>query len=82
MYENYVGCFKAKGETMSPLEECCPGCERKGYVYSVNRAMMFKINGNWEWVYYSAYRCSNCEIEFITDDDPFQKAKDLGWVKG
>ena len=65
----------------NPLEEC-PVCERKGYIAKAERPMMFKINGEWTKITYMAYRCCNCERDFITDDDPFQKARDWGWVKG
>ena len=64
------------------LEECCPVCERKETVERVLLSMMFEIKGNWTKIYYSAYRCLVCGVEFMVDDDPFQKAKDLGWVKG
>ena len=69
-------------DTGNPLEECCPGCEQKGYIAKAERSMMFKIDGKWTEIPYRAYVCLKCRIEFITDDDPFQKARDLGWIKG
>lgn len=70
----------------NPLEECCPGCERKGGVIKTKAYIWFKIwdsfGEKWVKVYYKVYMCHYCNEKFIYDDDPFQKAKDLGWVKG
>jgi hypothetical protein len=68
----------------NPLEECCPVCERIGQIKKIEKVMLFKTE-KWLKVPYTAYRCEHCLFEYITTEkecDPFQKAKDLGWMKG
>jgi hypothetical protein len=69
----------------NPLEECCPGCENLGTIRKRIGVMQFKIAGKMVDIEHVKYRCDFCGIEFLTTEpkcDPFQKAKDLGWVKG
>jgi hypothetical protein len=70
---------------MSPLEECCPFCDKKGVIVKIMKEMRFLIKDRWFDIPYYVYKCVRCDQEFITTEpecDPFQKARDLGWVKG